>query len=93
MSDAGGPPPPPPPFVEPYPGFSNETNGPLIVAVTTALTGLATLFVIARIYSRIISAGKIALDDWIMIVSIVCQSHHQIPWPNFSPSPSSQTTF
>ncbi|KAM7203882.1 hypothetical protein V8F33_001853 [Rhypophila sp. PSN 637] len=71
MSNGEGPPPPPPPFVEPYPGFSNETNGPLIVVVTTALTGLATLFVIARIYSRMISVGKIALDDWIIIISIV----------------------
>jgi hypothetical protein len=93
MSDAEGPPPPPPPFVEPYPGFSNETNGPLIVVVTTALTGLATLFVIARIYSRMISAGKIALDDWIIIVSIVCPSHHQIPRPNFPPSPIIPDTF
>lgn len=73
MSDSteASPSPPPPPFVEPYPGFSDETNGPLIVVVTTALTGLATLFVIARVYSRMLSAGKIALDDWIIIISIV----------------------
>lgn len=73
MSDSteASPSPPPPPFVEPYPGFSDETNGPLIVVVTTALTGLATLFVIARVYSRMLSAGKIALDDWIIIISVV----------------------
>lgn len=73
MSDAAGPPPPPPlPPCIPGSDFANESNGPLIVGVTTALTTLALLFVIARIYSRMISVGKIAIDDWLIILSIVC---------------------
>ena len=63
---------PPPPFVEPYPGFSAENKGPLIVIVTATLTALALLFVVARVYSRLLSAGKLAVDDYIVILSIVC---------------------
>ena len=62
----------PPPFVEPYPGFSNENKGPLIVVVTATLTALALLFVVARVYSRLLSAGKLAVDDYIVMLSIVC---------------------
>ena len=62
----------PPPFVEPYPGFSNENKGPLIVVVTSTLTALALLFVIARVYSRLLSVGNLAVDDYIVMLSIVC---------------------
>jgi len=72
MSDSGaGGPPPPPPFVEPYPGYLQESRGSIIVGVTAALTVLATLFVIGRVYSRMISVGKVFIDDWIMILSII----------------------
>ncbi len=63
--------PPPPPFVPPYPGFADENKGPLIVVVTATLTAIALLFVIARLYSRLLSMGKIAIDDYIVILSIV----------------------
>lgn len=43
----------------------------MILAVTSALTGLALLFVVGRIYSRIISVGKLAVDDFIVIFCIV----------------------
>jgi len=69
MSDAGGPPPGPPP--EPYPGWAQETQGPVIVGVTSALTALATLFVLGRLYSRILSIGKLQIDDYIMIFSMM----------------------
>jgi hypothetical protein len=65
-------PPPPGPLVEPYPGFSDENQGPVILGVTTALTGLAFLFVMGRIYSRFLSLGRLATDDYIVIFSIVC---------------------
>lgn len=61
-----------PAFAEPYPGFSDESKGPLIVVVTATVTAVALLFVMARIYSRLISVGKLAVDDYIVILSIVC---------------------
>jgi hypothetical protein len=64
--------PPPPLFVEPYPGFSDENKGPLIVIVTATLTALALLFVVARVYSRLLAVGRLAVDDYIVILSIVC---------------------
>lgn len=69
MSSAGGPSPGPPP--EPYPGWAQETQGPVIVGVTSALTSLSTLFVIGRLYSRILSIGKFQIDDYIMIFSMM----------------------
>lgn len=60
---------PPPPFVEPYPGFNEETKGPLIVTVMSCLTGLALVFVAARLYSKSISARKMDFGDWLVIVS------------------------
>lgn len=61
----------PPDFEEPYPGWAEENKGPLILGVTSAMTTLAGLFVIGRIYSRIISLRKLAIDDYIVIVCIV----------------------
>jgi len=62
---------PPPPFVEPYPGFSQETKGPLIVGVMTSLTALTLFFVIARMYSKRISSRKVDVGDWLVIISMV----------------------
>ena len=67
MSDPG----PPPPFVEPYPGFNQETKGPLIVAVMSSLTALALAFVLARLYSKSISSRKVDVGDWLVILSMV----------------------
>ncbi|KAK1756667.1 hypothetical protein QBC47DRAFT_319740 [Echria macrotheca] len=61
----------PAPFVEPYPGFSEENKGPLILTVTSVLTSVAFVFVTGRIYSRIISVGKLAADDYIVILCIL----------------------
>ncbi|KAK0745694.1 hypothetical protein B0T18DRAFT_428801 [Schizothecium vesticola] len=62
---------PPPPFVEPYPGFSQETKGPLIVGVMTSLTALTLFFVIARMYSKRISSRTVDVGDWLVIISMV----------------------
>lgn len=59
------------PFVEPYPGYSEENKGPLILTVTATLTAVTSLFVAGRIYSRLLSLGKIAIDDYIVILCIV----------------------
>ena len=64
--------PSPLPFIEPYPGFSDENKGPLIVVVTASLTAVALVFVVARLYSRLLSVGRLAVDDYIVILSIVC---------------------
>ncbi|CAP71655.1 uncharacterized protein PODANS_6_40 [Podospora anserina S mat+] len=59
-----------PPFVEPYPGYAAENKGPTILGVTSAMTLLGIVFVAARVYSRVISMGKIYLDDYITLFSI-----------------------
>jgi len=53
------------------PGYAEENKGPLILTTTSILTGIAFLFVAARIISRRISIKKIALDDYITILCIV----------------------
>lgn len=60
-----------PPLVEPYPGYAAENKGPTILGVTSAMTLLGVVFVAARVYSRVISMGKIYLDDYITLFSIV----------------------
>lgn len=60
-----------PDFVEPYPGWAREDKGPEILAVVGAMTGLAFLFVAARLSSRMIALGRLLIDDYIVILSIV----------------------
>lgn len=52
-------------------GYAQETKGPLTITVSATLTSLCLLFVIARVYSRFVSVGKLAIDDYIVIFSIV----------------------
>ncbi|KAK1830899.1 hypothetical protein QBC39DRAFT_308119 [Podospora conica] len=59
------------PFVEPYPGYAAENKGPLILGVTSALTLVTLLFVAGRVWSRTISLGKLAVDDFIVIGCII----------------------
>jgi hypothetical protein len=65
-----------PEFVEPYPGWAQENKGPLILGVTGTLTALALFFVAGRIYSRMVSLGRLGIDDYIVIVCIVSGSGH-----------------
>ncbi|KAL2257016.1 hypothetical protein VTK26DRAFT_773 [Humicola hyalothermophila] len=60
-----------PTYDEPYPGWAEENKGPLILTVTGIMTGVAFLFVFARIYSRLISLGRLGVDDYIVIICIV----------------------
>ncbi|KAK4215053.1 hypothetical protein QBC37DRAFT_460079 [Rhypophila decipiens] len=53
-----------------YEEYAAENKGPLILGVTSSLTILTFLFVAGRIYSRFLSAGKLAIDDYIVIVCI-----------------------
>jgi hypothetical protein len=70
------------PFEEPYPGYAQENKGPLILTVTATLTGLCLLFVLSRLYSRMISIGKLAVDDFVVIVCIVCPAPDSYPYKN-----------
>jgi hypothetical protein len=45
--------------------------GPTTVIVLWVLTGLATLFLILRIYCRIWRGGRLQIDDYILIISWV----------------------
>jgi hypothetical protein len=60
-----------PDFVEPYPGWAQEDGRPLTLGVMGAMIGLALVFVIARVYCRIISLGRLGMDDYIVVVCIV----------------------
>ena len=64
----------PPEFVEPYPGWAQENKGPLILGVTGTLTAITFFFVAGRIYSRIVSLGRLGIDDYIVILCIVSGS-------------------
>jgi hypothetical protein len=64
----------PPEFVEPYPGWAQENKGPLILGVTGTLTAITFFFVAGRIYSRMISIGRLGMDDYIVILCIVSGS-------------------
>ncbi len=61
----------PPPVVEPYPGWAAEDKRPLILGVAGTLIALAFLFVVARVYCRLISIRKLRIDDFIVIFCIV----------------------
>ncbi|KAK4039654.1 hypothetical protein C8A01DRAFT_16397 [Parachaetomium inaequale] len=56
---------------EPYPGWAQENRAPLILGVTSAMTALALLFVVGRIYSRLIAFGGLGLGDYIVIICIL----------------------
>lgn len=60
-----------PGFVEPYPGWAQEDRRPMTLGIMGALIGLALLFVIARVYCRFISLGRLWIDDYIVIFCIV----------------------
>lgn len=54
-----------------YEAWAAENKGPLILGVTSALTLFAMVFVVGRTYSRLLSVGKLAVDDYIVIVCLV----------------------
>jgi hypothetical protein len=50
--------------------MSTASNGPVILAVTGAFTGLAGLVVLLRIYVRAVMLKTFGPDDWIMMVAM-----------------------
>jgi len=53
------------------PQLSHEDEGPLLLAVTWTLTGLATIFLGLRIYSKIAGHRGLYWDDWALITAWV----------------------
>ncbi|AEO69775.1 uncharacterized protein THITE_2014519, partial [Thermothielavioides terrestris NRRL 8126] len=51
------------------PGWARENNGPRVLGVTVTMTTLGFLFVLARIYCRFISVRKLAVDDYIVVLT------------------------
>ncbi|KAH9908509.1 hypothetical protein F4778DRAFT_717446 [Xylariomycetidae sp. FL2044] len=50
----------------------NDDKGPSIIAATTAVTSVATVFVIARLYVRGRLLSKLQVDDYLIVISIIC---------------------
>ncbi|KAL2131694.1 hypothetical protein VTI74DRAFT_4737 [Chaetomium olivicolor] len=55
----------------PYLGWAPENRGPVNMAVVSTLTGLGLLFVAARIYCRAVLRDRLAIEDYIIILSTV----------------------
>jgi len=51
------------------PDYYNEDKGPLIIYVTVPMTGVAILFIVARMYSRSLSLRRLLIDDYLVIIS------------------------
>ncbi len=51
---------------------NSHSKGPVILAVLYPVTVLASLFVAGRLFSRRRKLGKWAADDYIIMMSIVC---------------------
>ena len=55
-------------------GYKAEDKGPMIIGVCTAMTILSTIFVALRVFTRQKIMGKLHLDDWLVIPSVVSPS-------------------
>lgn len=62
MATAGSPP----------PGLVDADKGPTILVTSIVVTVLSTLFVGARLFTRLYLLGKMHLDDYFMIAAMVC---------------------
>ncbi len=51
---------------------ASENGGPSLIAVTTVFLVLGWLSVSSRTAVRIFLSGTFAVDDWLMIVALVC---------------------
>ena len=62
-----------PPPAEPLPpSVAAENKGPMMQALVWTFTGVASLFVAGRMVSRRKKMGKLRVDDYIIIGSLVC---------------------
>jgi hypothetical protein len=60
--------------VELPPEIAAQNKGPRIIVIVYVFTILASLFGAGRIFSRIRTLGRLAVDDYLILVSLVCNS-------------------
>lgn len=53
------------------PDFVSQNKGPTILAVCCTLSAIGTVFVAGRLYVRAKLLNRVALDDWLIIASMV----------------------
>jgi hypothetical protein len=56
------------------PEIASQNKGPRIIVIVYVFTILASLFVAGRIFSRIKKLGRLAVDDYLILISLVCDS-------------------
>jgi hypothetical protein len=56
------------------PEIASQNKGPRIIVIVYVFTILASLFVAGRIFSRIKKLGRLAVDDYLILISMVCDS-------------------
>lgn len=52
----------------------DDTNAPAILTITGTFFGVATLVVLLRCYVRISMLKVFGIDDYLMVVALVCRS-------------------
>lgn len=61
-------------MASPFPGEkgpASDDRGPLFIRAIFIMAGIAIPVMVARVYARIKHRGKLAWDDYLMIVSLV----------------------
>ena len=53
----------------------------MLIQITWIMAGIATPFVVARVCARLKHLKELRLDDYLMILSLVCVSGERIPCP------------
>ncbi len=62
---------PPPGVGAPSPDSLLDNRGPTLIAATSAMSALGLVFVIGRIYCRLISIKRLVVEDYIAILTTV----------------------
>lgn len=52
--------------------YENHDDGPTVIRTCAAVSVLAFLFVGLRLWARRMKGAKLALDDWLVVVALVC---------------------
>lgn len=51
---------------------AHDDKGPTVLAICSVLTAVATIFAVARVYVRGRILSRVGLDDWLIVLSMVC---------------------
>ncbi|KAK6335160.1 hypothetical protein TWF718_010597 [Orbilia javanica] len=55
------------------PAGSGSSRGPLFLSITFVLLGIATIFVIVRLYCRYFLIHRVGADDWLITIGIAAE--------------------